>query len=242
MGIDRSSLFRDLTKDQFSKGMKRSIGLICSLIFFAVDLSPCRADQAGDPFATPAEPEQIQIATQGEEYLSNGLLKAFNEARYKNTPRSNDVPENGVIRITVLRPFASEVMLKWEPGSQGGESRLVIKQLAGDLKDPERSSGNLVERRELKLNRAKTQILRKIYTMAPIQELPLQDDGSEVLDGVVWVCEVATSDSHESIVRKNQIGDDVADEVISRKQLLRESRFASFVLMLWVIGGLEGSP
>jgi hypothetical protein len=198
------------------------------------------AEKSSDPFAQPVV---VSIDRSGdkksEEFLSEDLLKAFEERRLdKGTGKGREV-----IRITVLRSFDAPVVFKWFPAPPGQESELEVKRLKVAVgKDGERSYQGIDFHQRLKLRASQELLFKEIYQHSPLQDLPQKDWVMEGLDGSEWIYEAAAGDGSILIARRNPVTPILEGTEVDRQRLSKELQLTTFSLMLWTLSGIDERP
>lgn len=199
-----------------------------------------RAAEHSDPFA---EPVVVPIDRSGDKrsdkFLSDQLLKAFEESRLDNGVGKG----REVIRITVLRSFDAPVMFKWFPAPLGQVSELEVKRLKVVVgADGARSYQGMDFHQRLKLRPTQEGLLKEIYEHSPLQELPQTDWTAEGLDGSDWIYEAAAEKGSIRIARWSPINPVVEGTKIDPKRLSKELQLTTFALMLWTLSGIDERP
>lgn len=198
-----------------------------------------RAEEGSDPFAAPAvAPIDRSGDKRSDKFLSDELLKAFEERRLDDGAKDREV-----IRITVLRSFDAPLMFKWFPAPPGQESELEVKRLkVVRREDGSRTFDGMDFQKRLKLRASQELLLKEIYRHSPLQDLPQADWAGDGLDGSDWIYEASAEDRSTLIARWSPINPVLKGTGIDRQRLSKELQLTTFSLMLWVLSGIDDRP
>lgn len=192
-----------------------------------------------DPFSdSGVKPVDKTKDLGSENFLSEGLLAAFKEKRLEKGIGNT----KSLIRITIIRSLHSPLMFQWFPG----ESRLQVKRLNNDSDPFGDSYGELSMNRAVKLTAIQNNLLKSLYSKAPLDILPQAYWQPQGLDGSTWVYESAVARKGTILVaRRSPIDPSKASleyTNIKSDRLAKELQLTSFALMLWMLSGVDEDP
>lgn len=222
----------------------RKLAIYSPLLFLC--FGHIRAEDQTDPFAV-VEKEAVDRSGDktSEHFISDALLKLFGERRLDE----GFGKESTLIRITVLRTFDAPLMFKWYPGEQGGESVLQVKRLKFVINEKgEKIIKNLDLNQKLVLRPSQKRFLKTVYGKSPLADLtqksPLyhDDEINSMLDGSLWIYEVAGSKKSIVIVRHNPIDPQLEGKKIAPNKLVPELQLTTFAMLLWGLSGIDERP
>jgi len=170
-----------------------------------------------------------------EELLNEDVLAKLQEINL-----TNGTGEKDQVRITILRSFQNPLIINWYPKALADEVAVHAKILTNEL---QLQNGQFYIEAKSKLSNGQRNNLKQYFGIADPATLPANDwRSSDVLDGSVWIIEIASKNDSIRIFRRNPMeipSVSSNQENVSKDRIWKEQFLVTFALNLLMASGLE---